>query len=216
MIKGANVALAALSEDTDAVVVGLSWSSADGDGDADVSVLLLDDNGKVRSDNDFYFYNHPAAADGSIQLLGKIPTANGSEDRISLDLAAVPPDVARVVVAASRYEGARFGQLDDIRLTLADRGGDVLLGFAIDDASVETAFVFGELYRRGEEWKFRAVGQGYESGLAGLATDFGIDIAEDTEDTADTDDTAATEDTAAATTTATAPGGTAREPALAS
>ncbi|MFF6972560.1 TerD family protein [Streptomyces tsukubensis] len=213
MIKGANVALAALSEDTDAVVVGLSWSSADGDGDADVSVLLLDDNGKVRSDNDFYFYNHPAAADGSIQLLGKIPTANGSEDRISLDLAAVPPDVARVVVAASRYEGARFGQLDDIRLTLADRGGDVLLGFAIDDASVETAFVFGELYRRGEEWKFRAVGQGYESGLAGLATDFGIDIAEDTEDTADTDDTAATEDTAAATTTATAPGGTAREPA---
>ncbi|WP_431043448.1 TerD family protein [Streptomyces sp. P1-3] len=183
MSKGANVALTALSEDSGAVIVSLSWSSAEGDGDADVSVLLLDDKGKVRSDADFYFYNHPAAADGSIQLLGKTPTDNGSEDRISLDLTAVPPDVSRIVVAASRYAGACFGDLEDIRLTLADRAGEVLLGFSIDDASVETAFIFGELYQRGEEWKFRAVGQGYESGLAGLATDFGIDIAdEDAED----------------------------------
>ncbi|MGW5674020.1 TerD family protein [Streptomyces sp. NPDC003860] len=176
MIKGANVSLAELSEDSGGVIVGLSWSSAEGDGDADVSVLLLDDGGKVRSESDFYFYNHPAAVDGSVQLLGKTPTDSGSEDRISLDLTAVPPDVSRIVVAGSRYEGARFGDLHDIRLTLADRANEVLLGFSIDDAGVETAFVFGELYRRGEEWKFRAVGQGYESGLAGLATDFGIEI----------------------------------------
>ncbi|MFI1451697.1 TerD family protein [Streptomyces virginiae] len=179
--KGANVSLNALSEDAGAVVVSLGWTSATGEGDADVSVLLLDENGKIRSENDFYFYNHPAAADGSVQLLGKTPTSNGDEDRISVDLTAVPEDVARIVVAASQYGGARFGDLDDLRMTVADRSGEPLVGYSIEDAGVETAFIFGELYRRGEEWKFRAVGQGYETGLAGLATDFGIEVLEDSE-----------------------------------
>lgn len=181
MSKGANVGLAALSEDTGTVIVGLSWSSAAGDGDADVSVLLLDAAGKVRSDSDFYFYNHPAAEDGSVQLLGKVPTEDGSEDRISLDLTAVPADVTSIVVAASQYGGARFGSLENLRMTVSDRSGEALLGFSITDATVETAFIFGELYRRAEEWKFRAVGQGYETGLAGLAVDFGIDIVDDDE-----------------------------------
>ncbi|MFF2788107.1 TerD family protein [Streptomyces sp. NPDC058049] len=179
--KGANVSLTALSEDAGAVVVSLGWTSATGAGDADVSVLLLDENGKIRSENDFYFYNHPAAADGSVQLLGKTPTSNGDEDRISVDLTAVPEDVARIVVAASQYGGARFGDLDDLRMTVSDRTGEPLVGYSIEDAGVETAFIFGELYRRGEEWKFRAVGQGYETGLTGLATDFGIEVLEDTE-----------------------------------
>ncbi|MCX5227510.1 TerD family protein [Streptomyces sp. NPDC006553] len=178
MAKGANIGLAALSDDTGSVVVGLSWSSASGDGDADVSVLLVDGDGKVRSDSDFYFYNHPAAEDGSVQLLGKVPTENGSEDRISLDLTAIPSDVATVVVAASQYGGACFGDLDDLRMTVTDRSGEALLGFSIPDATIETAFIFGELYRRNDEWKFRAVGQGYETGLAGLATDFGITVDE--------------------------------------
>ncbi|MFC8273220.1 TerD family protein [Streptomyces sp. NPDC057271] len=181
MSKGANVGLASLSEDASSVFVGLSWSSAAGDGDADVSVLLLDSGGKVRSDADFYFYNHPAAADGSVQLLGKTPTENGSEDRIGLDLTAVPPDVTSIVVAASQYGATTFGALDDLRMTVSDRSGEPLLGFSITDATVETAFIFGELYRRNEEWKFRAVGQGYETGLAGLATDFGIDVVDDEE-----------------------------------
>ncbi|MFD0358725.1 TerD family protein [Streptomyces sp. NPDC127110] len=176
--KGANVSLNALSEDVGAVVVSLGWTSASGAGDADVSVLLVDENGKIRSENDFYFYNNPAAPDGSVQLLGKTPTDSGDEDRISLDLTAVPQDVARIVVAASQYAGARFGDLDDLRVTVADRSGEPLVGFSIDDAGVETAFIFGELYRRGEEWKFRAVGQGYETGLAGLATDFGVVVEE--------------------------------------
>ncbi|MET9961490.1 TerD family protein [Streptomyces sp. NPDC006326] len=179
--KGANVSLTALSEDAGSVVVSLSWTSASGAGDADVSVLLLDDNGKVRSENDFYFYNNPAAADGSVQLLGKAPTDSGDEDRIGVDLTAVPEGVARIVVAASQYGGATFGDLDDLRMTVADRAGEPLVGFSIEDAGVETAFIFGELYRRGEEWKFRAVGQGYETGLAGLATDFGIVVLEDEE-----------------------------------
>ncbi|MFD7755653.1 TerD family protein [Streptomyces sp. NPDC059757] len=182
MVKGANTELASLSEDVSSVVLSLAWCSATGDGDADVSVLLLDANGKVRSAADFFFYNNPAAADGSVQLLGKTPTADGSEDRITLDLSAMPSGVERVVVAASRYGDARFGDLDDLRIAIADRTGEALLGFSITDAGVESAFIFGELYRRGEEWKFRAVGQGYETGLAGLATDFGIDMDDASED----------------------------------
>ncbi|WP_432028400.1 TerD family protein [Streptomyces sp. 1222.5] len=179
MIKGSNVALAALSEDVGSVIVGLGWGSPTGEGDADVSVLLLDADGKVRSDTDFYFYNNPVAADGSVQLLGKTPTEDGSEDRISFDLTAVPADVDRIVVAASRYGGARFGELEDVRLSLADGTGEDLLRFTIDDVDSVSAIIFGELYRRAEEWKFRAVGQGYASGLAGLATDFGVDIEDD-------------------------------------
>ncbi|MFE1412636.1 TerD family protein [Streptomyces sp. NPDC058746] len=182
IVKGANVSLTALSEDAGSVVVSLGWTSATGAGDADVSVLLVDENGKVRSENDFYFYNNPAAADGSVQLLGKTPTENGDEDRIGVDLTAVPQDVARIVVAASQYGGASFGDLDDLRMTVADRSGEPLVGFSIEDAGAETAFIFGELYRRGEEWKFRAVGQGYETGLAGLATDFGITVLEEAEE----------------------------------
>ncbi len=182
MVKGANVGLAALSENTDAVVVSLGWASPTGEGDADVSVLLLDAKGKVRSDADFYFYNHPVAPDGSVQLLGKVPSGEGSEDRIGFDLTAIPADVDRIVVAASRYEGARFGELDDLRVTLADGAGEDLLRFTIEDAGSVSAFIFGELYRRGEEWKFRAVGQGYETGLAGLAMDFGVDIDDDADE----------------------------------
>ncbi|WP_420881807.1 TerD family protein [Streptomyces rhizosphaericola] len=181
MVKGANVGLTALSENVGSVVVGLGWSSATGEGDADVSVLLLDGDGKVRSDGDFCFYNNPVAGNGSVQLLGKTPTADGSEDRISFDLDAVPQEIDKVVVAASRYGGSRFGELDDLRLTLADSAGDGLVRFAVDGADEVSAVVFGELYRRSGEWKFRAVGQGYASGLAGLATDYGVDI-DDTEE----------------------------------
>ncbi|OIJ99707.1 TerD family protein [Streptomyces colonosanans] len=197
MVKGSNVPLSALSENVASVIVSLGWGSPTGEGDADVSVLLLDANGKVRSDTDFYFYNNPVAADGSVQLLGKTPAADGSEDRISFDLTAVPSEVDRIVVAASRYEGARFGELEGVKLSLADGGGDELLRFAIDDADSVSAIIFGELYRRGEEWKFRAVGQGYDTGLAGLATDFGVDIeddaaAEEAQDNAGIDDQADT------------------------
>ncbi|MBT2370268.1 TerD family protein [Streptomyces sp. ISL-10] len=179
MVKGANIGLAALSEDVGSVMVSLGWSSATGEGDADVSVLLLDGRGKVRSDADFCFYNNPVAGDGSVQLLGKTPTADGDEDRISFDLDAVPPAVDRVVIAASRYGGARFGDLNGLALTLADRSGERLVEFSVEDAGAVSAFIFGELYRRSGEWKFRAVGQGYASGLAALATDFGVDIDDD-------------------------------------
>ncbi|WP_392670706.1 TerD family protein [Streptomyces sp. LN785] len=184
MSKGANVGLAALSEDIGSVMVGLGWSSDTGEGDADVSVLLLDANGKVRSDVDFCFYNNPVVGNGSVQLLGKTPTADGSEDRISFDLDAVPPGIERIVISASRYDGSRFGDLNDLRLTLADSAGEGLVRFAVEDAGAVSALIFGELYRRSGEWKFRAVGEGYASGLAGLATDFGVDIDDDAEEEA--------------------------------
>lgn len=141
LIKGANVGLTSLSESVDSVMVSLDWTSPTGEGDADVSVLLLNAGGKVRSDADFYFYNNPVAADGSVQLLGKTPTGSGNKDRISFDLTVVPDDIDRIVVAASRYDGARFGELDDLQLTLADGSGEGLLRFAIDDAGSVSAFI---------------------------------------------------------------------------
>ncbi|WP_328539373.1 TerD family protein [Streptomyces sp. NBC_00344] len=179
LIKGANVGLPQLSDHADSVVISLSWSSPSGEGEADVSVLMLDENRKVRSNADFYFYNNPVASDGSVQLLGATPTDSGSEDRIRLDLTAIPSDVQRVIIAASRYRRARFGELENLRLTLSDRVGECVLGFSISGAGAESAFVFGEIYRREDVWKFRAVGQGYDTGLAGLATDYGIEIDED-------------------------------------
>ncbi|SBU87857.1 TerD domain-containing protein [Streptomyces sp. OspMP-M45] len=106
MIKGANIGLASLSENVGSVVMSLGWSSPTGEGDADVSVLLLDGDGKVRGDADFCFYNNPVVGNGSVQLLGKTPTSDGDEDRISFDLDAVPAEVEQIVVAASRYGGA--------------------------------------------------------------------------------------------------------------
>lgn len=181
MVKGSNVTLSALSENVGSVIVSLGWVSPSGEGDADVSVLMVGDDGKVRGDGDFYFYNNPVAADGSVQLLGKTPTEAGDEDRIGFDLTAVPQDVDRLIVAASRYRDARFGELENLTVTLADAAGDPLLRFTIGDADAVSAVIFGELYRRAGEWKFRAVGQGYADGLAGLATDFGVDIDDDAE-----------------------------------
>ncbi|MFG3285945.1 TerD family protein [Streptomyces sp. NPDC048111] len=115
----------------------------------------------------------------SVQLLGATPTENGTEDRIRLDLTALPAAVDRLVIAASRHRRASFGELENLRLVLTDASGEGLLGFSIADADTESAFVFGEVYRREAAWKFRAIGQGYDSGLAGLATDYGIEIDED-------------------------------------
>ncbi|WP_461110955.1 TerD family protein [Streptomyces calidiresistens] len=189
MVKGENVALTELSGDTGSVLVGLTWGGPTGDEDADVSVLLLNAEGVVRGDTDFVFYNNPTAADDSVQLLGKTPTDNGSEDRIGIDLDDMAADVDRVVLAASRYAGGRFGELEGLGMVLADRSGETLLRFGIEDAGTESAFIFGELYRRGAGWKFRAVGQGYDTGLAGLARDFGLDVDDAPDGTEDTDDT---------------------------
>ncbi len=194
MAKGSNIPL---EPGTDSTVPGrlqavLSWDTPP-DGatlDADISALLVTDAGRVRSDDDLIFYNQPAAADGSVRHVGKAYGDEQCTDRVDLDIAVLDPEVTRVVIAASLDGGPRsgFGALTGLALTLANAEGVPVATFPIQDASTETAFVFGEVYQRGGAWKLRAVGQGYDSGLAGLATDFGITIDDSADDSEEGDD----------------------------
>ncbi|MER5745788.1 TerD family protein [Streptomyces sp. NPDC002225] len=172
MLKGANVPVPA-----QAVRVELGWRTAPGTPDVDGSALLLV-SGKVRGDADFVFYNQPSHASGAVRHEGKRPSAEGMTDNLAVDLARVEPAIDRVVLAASA-DGGAFGRVSGlyVRITDAANGGEIAR-FDSADATVETAFILGELYRRQGAWKFRAVGQGYDTGLAGLATDFGISVDE--------------------------------------
>jgi stress response protein SCP2 len=166
--KGANQPVQASG-----VRLELSWRVGAGVPDVDASALLLRETGKVDSDDDFVFYNQPRHPSGSVRHVGK----SGSTDVIEVDLAGVPNQVERIVLAASA-DGGTFGNVPELRLTVADlANGAALIEFPMT-ATEETAFVTGELYRRAGQWKFRAVAQGYASGLAGLATDYGISIEE--------------------------------------
>ncbi|MFE7809363.1 TerD family protein [Streptomyces sp. NPDC057430] len=159
-----------------ALQVAVTWQTVPGAPEVDVSALLLDGGGRVRGDADLVFYNHTAHPSGSVRHLGKsAPGAPGSAaaDWLWLNLARMEPGVDRVVVAAST-DGGAFGQVRDLDVRVTDLSGAPVAYFAIGDATAETAFVFGEFHRREGGWTFRAVGQGYASGLAGLATDFGI------------------------------------------
>ncbi|MEE1823602.1 VWA domain-containing protein [Streptomyces sp. BE20] len=170
--KGANIPI-----DADVVSVELSWSAGAGTPDVDVSAVLVAADGRVRGDGDLVFYNQPRHASGAVTHLGKAGGAGAATDRIEVDLAAVEPEVERIVLAAS-VDGGSFGAVPGLCLRLSDaRTGTGLARFATD-AGTETVLVGGELYRRGRQWKFRAVGQGYAAGLAGLATDFGITVEE--------------------------------------
>ncbi|MEU6844278.1 TerD family protein [Streptomyces sp. NPDC046716] len=172
MGKGTNVPVRA-----SAVRVELGWRGGPGVPDADASALLLA-SGKVRSDADFVFYNQPAHASGAVRHEGKTTTGGEVTDTLSVDLARVEPAIERVVLAASA-DGGAFGRVPGLHIRVLDAAsGAELARFDSTDASVETAFVLGELYRRQGAWKFRAVGQGYDSGLAGLATDYGITVDE--------------------------------------
>ncbi|HEY2041472.1 MAG TPA: TerD family protein [Jatrophihabitans sp.] len=167
--KGANIALSAPS-----IRAELNWSGGTGVPDVDASALLLGESGKVSSDADFVFYNQAQHTSGSVRHVGKTTGAQFS-DVIEVDLARVPASIDRIVLAASA-DGGTFGQVPGLKLVIADlRTGAELATFPMT-ASAETAFVGGELYRRNDAWKFRAVGQGYSSGLAGLASDFGISV----------------------------------------
>jgi stress response protein SCP2 len=163
--KGANTGL---PSGVAQVLVQLGWSGAI---DLDASALLLTSTGKVRSDADFIFYNQPASADGSVTHRGKL----GTLDSLQINLAALPAEIETVAIAAST-DGTPIGQASGLYLLVSDPGGAEIVRFDITDATSETAFVFGELYRRQGAWKFRAVGQGWSSGLAGLAGDYGISV----------------------------------------
>ena len=162
LTKGSNTELP-----TAPVRAVLSWDAGPGVPDVDTSALLLTAAGKVRSDDDLVFYNQPAHPSGAVRY--------GRDGAVEVDLAAVEAQVERVVLAASA-DGGTFGQVPGLHLRVLDAAGAELVRFDVPEAGAETAFVAGELYRRAGAWKLRAVGQGYDSGLAGLATDFGITV----------------------------------------
>ncbi|MFF7331317.1 TerD family protein [Streptomyces sp. NPDC008150] len=172
MPKGSNVPVP-----TAALRVEMGRRSGPGVPDADVSALLLTGR-RVRSDADFVFYNQPEHSSGAVRHEGKRDTGGQVRDTLLVDLARVEPGIETVVVAASA-DGGAFGQVPGLYVEVREAAGDTVVArFESADATVETAFVLGEFYRRQGAWKFRAVGQGYDSGLAGLATDFGITVDE--------------------------------------
>ncbi|MEU6483938.1 TerD family protein [Streptomyces sp. NPDC046887] len=177
MLKGSNVPL-----DAAAVRAVLCWTPGPGVPDVDASALLLGAGGRVRSDEDFVFYNQPRHPSGLVRRLSKKRIAEGLTDTVEADLAALDTSVEQVVLAASS-DGDTFARVRDLRILLYDAGATgasaPLAVFEVTaETGEETAIICGELYRRGEGWKFRAVGQGYPTGLIGLATAFGISVDE--------------------------------------
>ncbi|MFJ9666541.1 VWA domain-containing protein [Streptomyces sp. NPDC101219] len=170
MSKGSNLPVHA-----PVVRVELAWGTGPGVPDVDASALLLTDAGRVRDDGDFVFYNQPRHSSNAVTHRGKLDSAGGSTDTLEVDLRALEPAVERIVLCASA-DGGTFGQVPGLVLRLFDAGTGAELARFDMAAGTETAFIGGELYRRQAAWKFRAVGQGYASGLAGLATDFGISV----------------------------------------
>ncbi|MGA5413681.1 TerD family protein [Streptomyces pseudogriseolus] len=172
MSKGSNTPVPAT-----ALRVDVGWRSGPGVPDADASALLLA-GGKVRSDADFVFYNQPSHASGAVRHEGKRQDGGRVTDTLLVDLTRVEPGIETVILAASS-DGGTFGQVPDLSIEVKDAAnGTVAARFDSTGATTETAFVLGEFYRRQGAWKFRAVGQGYSSGLGGLATDYGITVDE--------------------------------------
>ncbi|MFC4051161.1 MULTISPECIES: TerD family protein [Actinomadura] len=187
LAKGGNVSLTKAAPNLTAVTVGLGWdvrATTGADFDLDASALMLAPTGKVISDQHFVFFNNLRSPDGSVEHTGDNLTGEGEGDdeSINVDLTAVPLDCDRIVFPVSIYDAdnrqQNFGQVRNAFIRIVNRtDGNELARFDLtEDASTETAMVFGELYRHSGEWKFRAVGQGYASGLAGIAMDFGVNV----------------------------------------
>ncbi|MFB7831028.1 TerD family protein [Streptomyces sp. NPDC056056] len=185
--KGGNVSLTKEAPGLTAVLVGLGWdvrTTTGNDYDLDASALLLNDTGKVASDRHFVFYNNLTSPDGSVEHTGDNLTGegDGDDEAIKVDLAAVPADITKISFPVSIHDaenrGQSFGQVRNAFIRVVNQAGGVELARydLSEDAATETAMIFGELYRHGTEWKFRAVGQGYASGLAGIAADFGVNV----------------------------------------
>ncbi len=188
LTKGGNVSLTKEAGGTlGTLTVGLGWDARTTTGDQfdlDASCILVTSAGRVRGDGDFVFYGNKASSDGHVVHQGDNLTGEGAGDdeQIKMNVGSVGADVDRIVVAVSIYEadqrGQSFGQVRNAYIRVVnDAGGAELARYDLsEDASTETAMIFGEVYRNGTDWKFKAVGQGYQSGLKGIATDFGINV----------------------------------------
>ncbi|MCQ4082092.1 TerD family protein [Streptomyces sp. RB6PN25] len=185
--KGGNVSLSKAAPNLTSVRVGLGWdarTTTGSDFDLDASALLTTADGKVLSDQYFVFYNNLKSPDGSVEHTGDNLTGDGEGDDevINVDLGSVAAEVAKIVFPVSIYEAdsrsQTFGQVRNAYIRVVNQADNSELARydLSEDASTETAMVFGELYRNGAEWKFRAIGQGYASGLRGIAQDYGVHV----------------------------------------
>ncbi len=187
LTKGGNVSLTKEAPGLTNVIVGLGWDVRTTTGvefDLDASAIVVGTDGKVLSDKHFVFFNNMVSPDATIEHTGDNTTGEGEGDdeQIKINLAGMAADVDKVVFPVSIYDAdtraQSFGQVRNAFIRVVNATGDAELARydLTEDASTETAMVFGELYRSGADWKFRAVGQGYASGLAGIARDFGVSI----------------------------------------
>ena len=185
--KGQNVSLTKESPGLKKVLFGLGWDLRKTDGsafDLDASAFVLDANGKVLSDQHFVFYNNLKDPSGAVTHTGDNLTGEGEGDdeQIIIELGLMTPNAAKVSFAVTINEAEarnqNFGQVSNafIRAVNADSNQEIARYDLSEDASIETAMIFGELYRHNDEWKFKAIGQGYAGGLAALAKDFGVSI----------------------------------------
>ncbi|MFM9853649.1 MAG: TerD family protein [Sphingomonadaceae bacterium] len=185
--KGGNVSLTKEAPGLTSVRVGLGWDTrvTDGSGfDLDASIFIQNDSGKVRSDADFIFYNNKVGADGAVTHQGDNTTGEGAGDdeSVVILLDKLPADVTKMSFAVTIHEAEgrkqNFGMVSNafIRVVNESGGAELARYDLSEDASTETAMIFGELYRNGAEWKFKAIGQGFAGGLGPLAKSFGVNI----------------------------------------
>ena len=185
--KGGNVSLSKEAPGLTAVVVGLGWdarSTTGTDFDLDASAILCTSAGRVLSDAHFVFFNNLKSPDGAVEHTGDNLTGEGEGDdeQVKVNLSLVPVEVDKIVFPVSIYDAESrrqsFGQVSNafIRVVNQAGGAEIARYDLSEDASTETAMVFGEIYRNGADWKFRAVGQGYATGLRGIATDYGVNV----------------------------------------
>ena len=185
--KGGNVSLSKEAPGLSAIDVGLGWDARVTDGsafDLDASAFLLNEGGKVRADSDFIFYNNKVSSDGSVVHMGDNTSGagEGDDELVSIDLTKVPADVHKVAFTVTIHEGEarrqNFGQVSNAYIRVMNKadGKEIARYDLSEDYSVETALTFGELYRHGAEWKFKAIGQGFAGGLGPLAKNYGVNI----------------------------------------
>ncbi len=185
LAKGGNISLSKTDPSLDAIMVGLGWDARSTDGqpfDLDASAFLLGANGKVRSDNDFCFYNALRVADGAVEHQGDNLTGDGDGDdeQIKITLSKLPADIEKVAIVVTIHDAEQrrqsFGQVTNAFIRLVnDKSQNEVTRFDLsEDASTETAMILGEVYRHGAEWKFRAIGQGFAGGLGPLARNYGV------------------------------------------
>jgi len=183
--KGGNVNLSKEAPNLKKIIVGLGWDPRSTDGatfDLDGSAFLLKADGKVRGDSDFIFYNNLKSTDGSIVHTGDNQTGEGEGDdeRIEIDLSRVPSDIERISITVTIHDAdarrQNFGMVSKafIRCLNAEGEREIARYDLSEDSSTETAMIFGEVYRYNGEWKFKAIGQGFNGGLGPLARSFGV------------------------------------------